>query len=248
MPAFVAPALATTAKTSVAAVGVERRLASASPGQAPALVGRHVQHVDVHHARGRDDRRVGASRTPRHRQPGRRGHGSAAAAWRAAHQRREVARPSRPRRRRRPPPRASRRGRPASAAPGSRPRSRPRRRSSPPRSSRTRPRPGRTARAPSSGAAGTNARDAGWSVEIVAGARTSAQIRSASSPPDPLGRDRSRPARRPSSSAGRGPDPAAAGSRSGSARRRRSPARAPRSRRSYVCMRCITAASSSATR
>ena len=40
------------------------------------------------------------------------------------------------------------------------------------------------------GAAGTNATDAGWSVEIVAGARTSAQIRSASSHADPVGSDR----------------------------------------------------------
>ncbi len=37
------------------------------------------------------------------------------------------------------------------------------------------------------GAAGTKARFAGWSVEIVAGARISAQIRRASSPPMPPG-------------------------------------------------------------
>ena len=51
------------------------------------------------------------------------------------------------------------------------------------------------------GAAGTNASDAGWSVEIVAGARTSVHTRSASSQPIPAGVMVS-PARRASSSAG----------------------------------------------
>jgi hypothetical protein len=37
------------------------------------------------------------------------------------------------------------------------------------------------------GAFGTNARNAGWSVEIVAGASTSAHTRSASVPPIPSG-------------------------------------------------------------
>ena len=96
------------------------------------------------------------------------------------------------------------------------------------------------------GAAGTNATDAGWSVEIVAGARTSAQIRSASSHPIPSGAI-VRPARRASSSAG-----ATRSSGWGLAIRFRAYATIARASSSvsssYVCMRCITAASSSATR
>ena len=73
------------------------------------------------------------------------------------------------------------------AAPGSRPRSRRRRRAS--RAAIVEDAP--TIRSNSTlafvGAPGTNASDAGWSVEIVAGARTSAHRRSASSPPMPSG-------------------------------------------------------------
>jgi len=54
------------------------------------------------------------------------------------------------------------------------------------------------------GAPGMNARKLGWSVEIVAGARTSDHSRRASGPPIPSGVI-VRPARRASSSAGRGP-------------------------------------------
>ena len=66
------------------------------------------------------------------------------------------------------------------------------------------------------GAPGTNARNAGWSVEIVAGARTSAQTRSASSPPMPSAVIVC-PARRASSSGETGPS-------SGGSRRMRSSA------------------------
>ena len=88
---------------------------------------------------------------------------------------------------RRRPRREARPGRRPIAAPGSRPRSRRRRRSSPPRSSTRRPPPGRTGPRPCVGAPGTNAIDDGWSVEIVAGASTSLQMRRASSPPMPSG-------------------------------------------------------------
>ena len=130
--------------------------------------------------------------------------------------------------------RGTRRGRRPTAAPGSRPRSRRRRRSTPPRSWTMRPRRGRTGRRAFVGAAGTNATAAGWSVEIVAGARTSAQMRSASSPPMPVGRDRLRRRAGQSSSAGATPIERLRARDAVRARTRRSRARAPRSRRCIV--------------
>ncbi len=186
VPAFVEPALATTANGPAGIGAIERRRERGA-GQAAALVVGDREQVDVHHARRRRHRRVhgvGARDLPTRRALAASAVGGGVA---RRDQGREVARrPARDE---------------AAAGPGGHPRElgepsehlvlRPhgarRPRASSPRRPRTRSPRGRRARWPCSGAPGTNARKLGWSVVMVAGASTSAQIRSASSPPIPSG-------------------------------------------------------------
>ena len=180
-----------------------RRARRPAPRRSAApLVVRHRHDVDVHHPRGRGHRgvrRVGERRSATAPGPPARRSLAPRAARRPAP---TGSRPSRPTRtRRRPSPGSPARSAiqrsawfsaqiapPPSSQPGA-------------DRSRTRRPPGRTARSPSSARRARTRGRIGWSVEIVAGASTSAQTRSASSPPMPLGRDR-RAGRRVSSSPG----------------------------------------------